>query len=298
MYSFNDRLFDLVRCDRCGLIRVSPMLTPQQIKKLYDLRDYFELDYDFGLTSGSYFDNRESILDRQKYALEIFKTQKQGNFLEIGCAAGFFLAVMKSAGWKTWGIDLSHSAVKFAKNLSLRVVSKDLLSAHFKENFFDAILMGDVFEHVHNPVEFLREARRILKPGGMLVIKTPTYVNSWLFRRAYQAAKFLKIFSQKRLKFFSILKIPWHRSRLNRPYHLYEYDPSCMTTLLESCSFDVCSIDSQIIQFHFFRQVSQLLTNSGPLAFLLNSSFRILKIVARALNLPLATMVVVAKRSK
>jgi SAM-dependent methyltransferase len=272
---------------------VDPMLSTGQIKKLYDLPDYFELDYDCGITSGSYFDNRESILERHRYALDIFKNSKlMGNFLEIGCAGGFFLDVMRAAGWKVWGIDLSKSAIQFARQRKLNVMNKDLYGAKFKSNSFDAILMGDVFEHVPDPVDFLNETFRILKPGGVLVVKTPAYLNTWLYRFFYGIAKFLKLFSKSRLKSFSVLKIPWHRETLNRPYHLYEYNPSCMRTLLERCSFKVESVDGGVIQLYFFQQLTSI-----PLpAFFLTFCFYFLKVVSWCFNLPLGTMIAVAHK--
>ena len=112
MYQFQDQKYDLIRCASCGLVQVNPMPSRKTINQLYDLPDYFELDYDCGITSGSYFENRESILQRHRYALDIFnQLGTRGNFLEIGCAGGFFLDIMKASGWKVWGLDLSKAAI-------------------------------------------------------------------------------------------------------------------------------------------------------------------------------------------
>jgi 2-polyprenyl-3-methyl-5-hydroxy-6-metoxy-1,4-benzoquinol methylase len=293
MYQFQNKKYDLIRCSSCGLVQVNPMPSGKTIKQLYDLPDYFELDYDCGITSGSYFENRESILQRHRYALDIFnKLGTRGNFLEIGCAGGFFLDIMKASGWKVWGLDLSKAAIAFAKKRKLNVLNRDLYSAKFKPNTFDAILMGDVFEHVPDPVAFLKETQRILKPGGTLIIKTPAYINTPTFRIAYLLSRMFKFVIPKKNKFLSILKIPDHRIILNRPYHLYEYSPHSMKTLLENTSFSQARISGAVIQLYFFQQLTTF-----PLpTFLLSLAFHLLNLFSKIFNYPLGTMISIVQK--
>lgn len=49
----------------------------------------------------------------------------------------------------------------------------------FEENSFDAILAGEIIEHLEQPVEFLRLCNKTLKPGGLLVISTPNPNSIW-----------------------------------------------------------------------------------------------------------------------
>ncbi len=293
MYQFQEKKYDLIRCASCGLVQVDPMPSRKTINQLYDLPDYFELDYDCGITSGSYFENRESILQRHRYALDIFNSLgTRGNFLEIGCAGGFFLDIMKASGWKVWGLDLSKAAIAFAKKRKLNVLNKDLYSAKFKPNTFDAILMGDVFEHVPDPVAFLKETQRILKPGGTLIIKTPAYINTPTFRIAYLLSRMFKLVIPKKNKFLSVLKIPDHRIILNRPYHLYEYSPHSMKTLLENASFSQVQISGAVIQLYFFQQLT-----SFPLpTFLLSLAFHLLNLFSKIFNYPLGTMISIVRK--
>ncbi|HVM33395.1 MAG TPA: class I SAM-dependent methyltransferase, partial [bacterium] len=200
--------------------------------------------------------------------------------------------IMKASGWNVFGIDLSKAAVAFARQRDLKVQNKDLYSAKFKSNSFDAILMGDVFEHVPDPVRFLAETRRILKPGGTLIIKTPAFINTPTFRLAHALAKILRPLTPRPLKFFSILKIPFHRTVLNRPYHLYEYAPHCMRTLLENTGFQKPKIKGAVIQLYFFQQLT-----SFPLpTFFLSLCFHLLNLFSRLFNYPIGTMISVVQK--
>ena len=99
---------------------------------------------------------------------------RPGRLLDVGCGAGILLNRMRQRGWKVDGIDLDKKALNYAKNrFDLDLHCGDLAAAKFPDNSFDAVTMHHVIEHVPNPVEFLKEARRILKPGGRLVMVTP-----------------------------------------------------------------------------------------------------------------------------
>jgi 2-polyprenyl-3-methyl-5-hydroxy-6-metoxy-1,4-benzoquinol methylase len=56
--------------------------------------------------------------------------------------------------------------------LKLNVITGDLLSARYPDDFFDIITMFDVLEHLPNPIETLTECSRIIKRGGILIIET------------------------------------------------------------------------------------------------------------------------------
>lgn len=102
--------------------------------------------------------------------------------LEVGCGSGEALSRMQRMGWEVEGVDLDPLAVENACAKGLPVRLGELASQQYPDNSFDAIFMGHVIEHVHDPIGLLRESRRILKVGGKLVILTPN-VNSWGHRR-------------------------------------------------------------------------------------------------------------------
>jgi 2-polyprenyl-3-methyl-5-hydroxy-6-metoxy-1,4-benzoquinol methylase len=109
--------------------------------------------------------------------------QTRGKLLEIGCGSGMTLANLKNLGWDAEGIDFDSKAAESANlNFNLTVKSGSLKEVNYEANKFDAILMSHVIEHIFDPINFLTECSRILKPGGKLVILTPN-INSIGFRR-------------------------------------------------------------------------------------------------------------------
>jgi SAM-dependent methyltransferase len=97
----------------------------------------------------------------------------RGRLLDVGCGAGEFLAQMSAAGWKVEGLEPDRAAAERARALGVPVVNTALEDSDFGPNFFDAISMSHVLEHLHDPLGALRICRRILKPRGVLWIATP-----------------------------------------------------------------------------------------------------------------------------
>lgn len=104
----------------------------------------------------------------------IERMRNKGELLDFGCGPGFFLAVASEHGWQGRGIELSKESVAFARSQGLRVEEGGIENlAQIPDGSFDCLTAFDVIEHLPNPRRFLREALRILRPGGVLVITTP-----------------------------------------------------------------------------------------------------------------------------
>jgi SAM-dependent methyltransferase len=72
------------------------------------------------------------------------------------------------------GIDSSPEAVEDAVARGLSVVHGDVSEAlPFPDESFDAVVMKDLLEHVPDPVRTVREARRVLRPGGTAFASSP-----------------------------------------------------------------------------------------------------------------------------
>lgn len=275
------------------MVSVDPMPTEQEVQALYSAPEYFEEDYDCGLTRGSYFENKAAVLRRQNQALEIFERlcPRRGAFLEVGCAGGFFLEQMQKMGWDATGLELSGESAAFARKMGLKVLSQDLGAAKFESGAFNAVLMGDVLEHVVRPLEFLRETYRVMAPGGVLVVKTPAFVNSVVYRTItiYDRLRY----SRGRSPFLAMLKIPRHQVDLRPPYHVYEYNASCLRLLLGRCGFEVASVNRRVpLPDAVVRPARHT-----PKTLMLAAVFLSLDWMARFLRLPLGSLIVVARKN-
>ena len=99
--------------------------------------------------------------------------------LDIGCGNGSYLLLAQEAGWDVEVLDFDPEAVKtcLAAGLDVRAGGIEILQG--KKNFYDAITLSHVIEHVHDPAKLLNKILALLKPGGMLWLATPN-INSLL----------------------------------------------------------------------------------------------------------------------
>ena len=113
--------------------------------------------------------------------LKKYLTKKSGNkILDAGCGTGSLVKKLNKFG-QVWGIDTSEEALRFAKKNGIKNISKaSVTKIPFKDNYFDIITSIDVLYHqqVKDDQKALREFFRILKPGGILIIKNPAH--DWL----------------------------------------------------------------------------------------------------------------------
>jgi ubiquinone/menaquinone biosynthesis C-methylase UbiE len=102
--------------------------------------------------------------------------------LDIGCGDGSFIIKLKKR-CETFGVDISQSAVKMAREAGINAYEADVSSQElpFQDEYFDIIYMGDVIEHLTNPDFAINEVHRVLKPNGFLVLSTPNLA-SWINR--------------------------------------------------------------------------------------------------------------------
>lgn len=106
--------------------------------------------------------------------------------LEIGVGGGFNLAALEQMGFKRlYGLDLTSTSLGIAAGRSpaARLLAADAASLPFQNGAFDVLLSCDLIEHLPEIDQHLAEARRILRPGGAYLIKTPNRVMAEIYYR-------------------------------------------------------------------------------------------------------------------
>jgi SAM-dependent methyltransferase len=101
-----------------------------------------------------------------------------GRLLDIGCAYGPFLAAARNGGFSPMGIDASGDAVRYVReNLGIPAGQGFFPdpSLALEDERFDAVSLWYVIEHFEDPAGALEEINRILKPGGVLALATPSF---------------------------------------------------------------------------------------------------------------------------
>lgn len=99
--------------------------------------------------------------------------ETRNRLLDVGCGDGEALDILRLLGWQTTGVELDAKAVEVARAVGLDVRLGSLHDVGFADQTFDLVTSSHVIEHVHDPLAFLVEQRRVLRPGGRLLAVTP-----------------------------------------------------------------------------------------------------------------------------
>lgn len=140
----------------------------------------------------------------------------RGRILEIGCGRGLLLNQLSELGHECHGIERSALAARrAAQTEGLRVYTQPLEECHFDGQYFDAVIVWHVLEHLDHPQTTLALISRVLKPGGLLYLEVPNLSS---------------------LQSYSTGKNWFH---LDLEHHLYHFSPVGLQRLLRSSGFRV-----------------------------------------------------------
>lgn len=118
---------------------------------------------------------RPTHVERMNIVLN-FTESLRGNILDVGCYDGYFSKMILQQGGKTiYGMDRLPEALLLAEKRGIHPVLGDLDSGHvdFPDHYFDGVIMGGVLHYTFDPDLVIAEMKRILKPGGALIITVP-----------------------------------------------------------------------------------------------------------------------------
>jgi len=97
--------------------------------------------------------------------------------LELGCHAGDVSRELVKRGARVWGVELDRDAAALAEESCEKVIVADLdeldPKAAFGDERFDLVVIGDVLEHLADPLKILKDARGLLAPGGAVLVSVP-----------------------------------------------------------------------------------------------------------------------------
>src|SRR3989344_1067010 len=238
MFFSKDRMFDLPgtftvrKCKSCSLVFLDPQPSKRLLKKHYPSQQYYSYSRS---NERNLFKNIRDYLIEHYYSPNIFTLfissfiqnipaiqsyVKNGKILDIGCGDGDTLGSLKKLGWETYGLDIDSRAVEVAnkKGLNAKCGTFRTLSA-YSDNYFDAIRLYHVLEHIDNPSLCLSLIRKKLKKEGELLIGTPNI----------------------RSPLASIFGSYWYN--LDSPRHLFLFSPQTLGKLLNKSSFVIKKIE-------------------------------------------------------
>lgn len=289
MYALDGASFDLVRCRACTLVQVRPLPDDAAIASLYG-DDYFEKDYDSCLSEASYFESFPRLMARYGALLDAIEALAPGGGLfEIGCAGGFFLALAREHGWRVRGLEITAIGAKHARDtLGLDVVHGAFPSTLPGEPT-DVVYMGHVLEHLRSPTRGIEAATALVRPGGLLVVEVPSYVDSPYFRALRRALPALRALGLDRGGLLRALKFP-EPGQTIPPFHLYEFRRATLLRLLGRFGLHVLRSESRV------PKPDGVANASDPLSRAIGLGFDALDAAALRLGLPGGNIAVFARR--
>jgi len=256
-------------------LRVQP--TGAGLAELYS-PEYFERDFRCGRSAASASD-REAFRAENQALLASFEARIPARatprrLLEVGSSTGWLLLEARERGWEPKGVELSAEAVARSRALGLDVFHGDLTAAALPDQSVDLIYMGDVLEHVPDCRAVIEEVARVLAPGGVLVLRGPITTHS--LARSFALSVYRGVGGTITLR--------------EPPYHLWEFTPATLRTLLESAGLEWVSARQSKIppgRAHGAKSVPQQLILFGfdcvnwPLTTLLNARGDRIQLIAR-----------------
>ena len=206
-YTFSHEGYRIVRCADCGLMFSNPQPSDTELAAIYSADYFLGAESEEGRVSTREMKRataRQYLSEIQRYVGEA-----GGRLLEIGCGDGDFLVEAEGVGFHVTGVEYAPAACDQARARLQRgeIICGELEKAGLDDAQFDLCVLSDVIEHVRDPLAFLREIHRLLKPGGAIFIATPSLA-SW-------SAK--------------LLKRNWMEFK---PEHLTYFEPKTLETAL------------------------------------------------------------------
>lgn len=196
----------LVKCRRCGFQYVNPRLRGDLIFSGYTEGD--------DPTYVSQLQARE-----RTFAASLDEIERAaggtGRLLDIGTAAGAFVAAARARGWEAEGCEPNKWLAGWgASHYGITIRQGSVFDQNYAEESFDVVTLWDVIEHTLDPRAMLDRCRRLLKPGGVLIVNYPD-IGSWIARTLGRRWLFLT------------------------SVHLYYFDRRTIRRMLESTGFEV-----------------------------------------------------------
>jgi len=214
--------FNYLRCAECGTLVLSPRPAPTELGQFYApyypprLLQHIKEDAQRRGRIRSPTRLRAIGYLRRLTRLMGGRPKPGTRLLDVGCGLGLFARFVRDmAGLEVRGVDFDPTCKRFAADMhNVTVDEGELRGQHYPDGSYDLVTAWHVMEHVYDPPTELAEMVRVLKPGGWLMVETPT------------PSIYLRIFGKRWLY-------------LQPPTHFFHYPPAVLASLMEGAGVRV-----------------------------------------------------------
>lgn len=162
--SYGNAPSDIVRCEHCGHMQVASFPSEPELDGAYA-----------AVSEAAYV--AEEAGQRATAGRTLARIERHvtpGRIVDLGCWVGFLVSEAQRRGWDAQGVEPSRFASAYARDtLGLNVQTATLDSADLPEGTFDAVVLGDVIEHLPDPGAALERIRALLAGGGVVHLALP-----------------------------------------------------------------------------------------------------------------------------
>jgi SAM-dependent methyltransferase len=171
-YRTSPDTFLAVRCVHCGVMYLDPRPTRRELPTIYpdDYHAFAFSEARFGLVHAV-----RSRLEARRLLRALDGVPRDARVLDVGCGDGFHLDLLRAhgpSGWRLEGVDLDPRAIRAAEGRGLTVHRGTIEDLPLPDAGYHAALLIQTVEHVEDPAAVLRAIRRVLAPGGRLLVVT------------------------------------------------------------------------------------------------------------------------------
>jgi len=217
------------QCRQCSLIYLNPMpfFEPSS--------EFSDMSLDFQYTQFQHEVTSEVVeYDKKQFNIHVDEMTKYsgddikpGKFLDIGCGSGSTVRAATDLGWDAVGIDIDPALIKLGQEkFQANIKCSPLLESGFEEKQYQFIRLRDVIEHLPNPYDALLEIKRLLIPGGFVLMATPN--------EDALPTQLRLLFGGKRNKVATV----------EPPHHVHGFTPKTLKKLLERAGLDVLRVET------------------------------------------------------
>lgn len=223
----------VVRCASCHIASLAEFPTREQREAAYQESYYRENSGDrfVGL-----FEHFIAGFRRLRVRSVLKRTSGPGVLLDVGCGRGLLPSLFRERGWAAMGTQLSRTAADAARRrYGVEVLIGELPELSLAEGSFDVVTFFHVLEHLDRPEAYLRTARELLTPGGLLVVEVPNLASPGFF--------FLGT----------------RDFCMDYPNHLVFFTPASLKRLLTRCGFSVEEVSHFSLEYSPYTTLQNLL---------------------------------------